>query len=95
MKADTPISLANLTEMSPEERKVLLEQIRERRLQPVVIYEQLTLMQAEARKEKLEDTWTKQLEMFAKELERVDKNLEKLEHRHLKLRALEMEIEQL
>jgi hypothetical protein len=93
MKADTPISLANLTQMSPEEREMLLLNIRERRLKPVKVYEELTLMQAEARREGLEKQWAKQLEMFARELERADKALDKLQSRHTKLRAIELELE--
>tara|TARA_Y100001938_G_scaffold135396_1_gene196991 strand:+ start:3292 stop:3579 length:288 start_codon:yes stop_codon:yes gene_type:complete len=95
MKADTPIALASLKEMSPEEREVLLVGIRERRLKPVKVYEELSLMQAEARKEGLEKQWEKQLEMFAKELERADKAYDKLQARHTKLRALELEMEAL
>lgn len=95
MKADTPIALADLTTMSPEEREALIVNIRERRMNPVKVYEELSLMQAEARKEQLEDQWTKALEMFSKELERADKALDKLQQRSVKLRAIELEIEQL
>ena len=95
MKADTPIALASLKEMSPEEREVLLLGIRERRLQPVKVYEELSLMQAQARKEGLEKQWSTQLEMFAKELERADKAFDKVQARHTKLRALELEMETL
>ena len=92
---DTPIALANISEMTQADRDGLLEGIRERRLQPVKAYEQLTLMQAQARKENLETQWAKQLEMFKKELERADKAMEKLEARSTKLRAIELEIEDL
>ena len=95
MKADTPIALADLTQMSIEEREALLTNIRERRLQPVKIYEQLSLMKAEARKEQLEQQWTKALEMFQKDLARADKALATLESRATKLRAIELEIEQI
>ena len=81
--------------MSPEEREALIVNIRERRMNPVKVYEELSLMQAEARKEQLEDQWTKALEMFSKELERADKALDKLQQRSVKLRAIELEIEQL
>lgn len=95
MKADTPIALADLTKMSVEEREALLVAIRERRMNPVKVYEKLSLMQAEARKEGLETQWTKQLEMFCKELERTDKAMDKLQARGTRLRALELEIETL
>jgi hypothetical protein len=95
MKADTPIALADLTQMTVQERELLLDGIRDRRLKPVKIYEELSLMQSEARKEKLEQQWEKSLEMFQKDLARVDKAIETLEARGRKLRAFELEIEQI
>lgn len=95
MKNDSPIALADLTTMSHTEREMLVIGIRERRLRPVKAYEELTLMKAEARKEQLEEQWTKVLAMFSKELIRADKAMEKLELRHNKLRAIELEIESL
>jgi hypothetical protein len=95
MKADTPIALADITQMSPDEREYLIEQIRERRLKPVKAYEELTLMKAEARKEGLEQTHARQLEMFLKDLGRADRAMETLEKRTRKLRGLMMEIEEL
>ena len=95
MKADTPIALANLTQMSEDERELLVTKIRERRLAPVRAYEELSLMQAEARKEMLEKQWSKALEMFQKELARADKAISTLEKRGTKLRAINLEIEQI
>ena len=95
MKNDTPIALANLTQMSEDEREFLVTRIRERRLAPVRAYEELSLMQAEARKEQLETQWSKQLEMFSKDLIRADKAMSTLEKRGTKLRAIRLEIEQL
>jgi hypothetical protein len=95
MQNDTPIALADLTKMTPEEREVLVTKIRERRLRPVKAYEELSLMKAEARKEMLETQWQKALEMFNKELVRADKAMTILEKRGTKLRAIEMEIEEL
>jgi len=95
MKADTPITLADLTKMSEDERELLVTKIRERRLAPVRAYEELTLMQAAARKEQLEAQWQKALEMFDKELGRADRAMTNLEKRATKLRALQLEIEQI
>tara|TARA_R100000781_G_scaffold7829_1_gene7384 strand:- start:2097 stop:2384 length:288 start_codon:yes stop_codon:yes gene_type:complete len=95
MKADTPISLADLTKMSEDERELLVTKIRERRLAPVRAYEELTLMQAAARKEQLEAQWQKALEMFDKDLGRADRATANLEKRATKLRALQLEIEQI
>ena len=95
MTQTNPITPESIDKMTPAERDVLLEGIRERRLRPVRAYEQLTLMQAEARKEDLEAQWTKALEMFKKDLDRADRAMEKLEQRSVKLRAIELEIESL
>jgi hypothetical protein len=95
MKADTPIALANLTQMSEDERELLVTRIRERRLAPVRAYEELTLMQSEVRREKLESMHIKQMEMFQKDLVRADKAMETLEKRSTKLRAIKLEIEEL
>ena len=95
MKNDTPIALADLTQMSEDERELLVNQIRERRLAPVRAYEELSLMQAAARKEMLEKQWTKALEMFQKDLARADRAMSALEKRGTKLRAINLEIEQL
>ena len=81
--------------MSEDERESLIVGIRERRLAPVKAYEELTLMQAEARKEQLEKQWTKQLEMFQKNLASADKAMETLERRGTRLRAIKLEIEEL
>ena len=95
MKEDSPIALANLTKMTVQERELLLEGIRERRLKPVKIYEELSLMQEQAKKQQLEEQWGKVLLMFQKDLKKVDKAIEALEARSRKLRTLELEIEQL
>ncbi len=95
MKADTPIALANITQMTEDERELLVTKIRERRLAPVRAYEELTAAQALVRKDKLEDTWAKQLTMFEKDLARADKAMETLEKRGTKLRAIMLEIEEL
>jgi len=95
MKNDTPIALADLTQMTVQEHELLLEGIRERRLKPVRIYEELSLMQAEAKKEGLEKQLQKTLEMFHKELLRADTAMEKVEARCRKLQILKLEIEQL
>jgi|TARA_R110000822_G_scaffold300834_2_gene424372 hypothetical protein len=91
---DSPIDVKDITQMTENERDDLLIKIRERRLQSVKIYEELSLMKAEARKEQLEGQLDKALEMFNKDLIRVDKALVSLENRSVKLRSIELEIEQ-
>ena len=52
-------------------------------------------MQEQAKQQKLEEQWEKSLEMFKKDLARADKSITNLEARSRKLRALELEIEQI
>jgi len=81
--------------MTEDERELLVNRIRERRLAPVRAYEELTATQALVRKDRLETQWTKQLEMFVKDLVRADKAMETLEKRGTKLRAIKLEVEDL
>ena len=95
MKGDTPIALISMSDMTPEDREMLIIGIRDRRINPVRVYEELSFMKAEAKKERLEKQWIKQLEMFRRDLVKADKAIDVLQARSTKLRALEMEIEQL
>ena len=95
MKADTPIALADITQMTEDERELLVNLIRKRRLAPVKAYEELSAAQNETRKELLEAQHIKQLEMFVKDLKRADKAMETLEKRGTKLRAIKLEVDEL
>ena len=92
MKGDTPINLTNISEWTDDAVEAHLHNIRERRMKPVRVYEEMSLLQAAARREGLEEDLKKQLTMFTKELERVDKALATVEKRSIKLRALRLEI---
>ena len=94
-KEDTPIALANITQMSSEEHEALIERIRERRLAPVRVYEELTLLKAAAKRKGIEEILDKQLAMFKKELERADKAIDKLDTRVRKLRVIKLDLEEL
>ena len=94
-KEDTPIALANITQMSSEEHEALIERIRERRLAPVRVYEELTLLHAAAKRKGIEEILDKQLAMFKKELERADKAIDKLDTRVRKLRVIKLDLEEL
>ena len=93
MKGDTPIKLVNISEMDDQDIDALILNIRERRMRPVEIYNEMTLMQAASRREQLETTLNKHLGMFEKELDRADRAMSKLEQRSTKLRALKLELE--
>jgi hypothetical protein len=53
----------------------------------------MSILQAAAKREGLEEVLKKQLEMFVKESERVDKAISNLEKRSTRLRALRLELD--
>ncbi len=93
MKGDTAIALNDISKMTDEEIDAIIFNIRERRMRPVRVYEEMTLMQAAARRDQLETQLARQLEMFNKELGRVDRAIDKIEQRSTKLRAIKLELE--
>ena len=93
MNGDTPINLTNISEWSDEDVEAHLHNIRERRMRPVKIYEEMSILQAAAKREGLEEVLKKQLEMFVKESERADKAISNLEKRSTRLRALRLELD--
>tara|TARA_R110000765_G_scaffold159312_2_gene263082 strand:- start:36 stop:326 length:291 start_codon:yes stop_codon:yes gene_type:complete len=93
MKGDTPINLTNISEWSDDDVEAHLHNIRERRMRPVKVYEEMSILQAAAKREGLEEVLKKQLEMFVKESERADKAISNLEKRSTRLRALRLELD--
>ena len=88
-----PLKIPDIRDLTDDVLDKHLEDVRERRLKPVHIYEQMLKMKSEARRIQLGETLEKQLVMFEKELERVNKAIDKLEGRSRKLRSIRMEIE--
>jgi len=93
MKGDTPINLTNISEWSDDDVEAHLHNIRERRMRPVKVYEEMSILRAAAKREGLEEVLKKQLEMFVKESERADKAISNLEKRSTRLRALRLELD--
>ena len=62
-------------------------------MRPVKVYEEMSMLQAAAKREGLEEILKKQLEMFVKESERADKAINNLEKRSTRLRALRLELD--
>ena len=88
-----PLKISNINELTDTEVDELLEGIRERRLKPVRVYEEMLKMKSEAKKVQLEEALTKQLAIFEKSLATVDKALNTLENRARKLRGIKLEID--
>ena len=88
-----PLKIPDIRDLTDNDLDKHLEDVRERRLKPVHIYEQMLKMKSDARRIQLGETLEKQLVMFEKELERANKAIDKLEGRSRKLRAIRMEIE--
>ena len=68
MKAN-PIKIPDIRDLTDNDIDKHLEDVRERRLKPVYIYEQMLKMKSEARRIQLGEVLEKQLAMFEKELE--------------------------
>ena len=94
-EVDSPdfIERRNLADFSDDQIDLMLEQIRERRLKPVLVYMESQELKQKAREADCIETLEKQLSMFAKEKERMDALLEKMELRALKIRAIRLEID--
>jgi hypothetical protein len=86
-----PLKIPTVNELTDEAIDALLERVREQRLKPVQVYEQMLHMKSEAKKLKLEEDLEHQLQMFEKEMNRADAAIAKLEGRSR--RAIRMEIE--
>jgi flagellar hook-associated protein FlgK len=86
------ITPAALYQMNAEQLDKLLEDIRERRLSSVRMYEEAKRAAKEASDEKARNDLMKQAEMCANNLARVDKALASLDTRINKMRVLRMEL---
>lgn len=81
--------------MTDEELDAHLTKIRERRLEPIRIYEEQQALKLKLIEAKLIAKFDKQHKMFEKELAAADKAYSKLEARALKMKALALEIEEI
>lgn len=86
------ITPQSIYQMNDEQLEKLLDDIRDRRLSSVRLYEEAQRAAQEAAEEKARLALFKQCEMCEKNIIRVDKALEALETRVNKMRALRLEL---
>lgn len=93
MEGDTPIHRKTFLEMTEPEQIVFLEQLREKRLEPINTYNDIIEAKKQKQIAKLNTKQEKELAQFEKCLEKVDKYLEELSNRANKLRMIKMQLE--
>lgn len=94
MDGDTPTHRVTVDEMDQNKLEAFLIGVRERRLRAFTVYKQQQEASKQVRDARLKNAYEKNLAMFQKEIDRLDKLLDKVEARALKLRSLELEINQ-
>ena len=93
MLNDTPIHRVTFLEMTEDEQIEFIKEIREKRNEPLRIYNEAIAIKKEAKAEKLNEKFKKAKEMFEKELAQFDKKTESLIKRANVLKQLKIEIE--
>lgn len=93
MDGDTPIKRKTFLEMTEAEQYAFVEDLRNKRLEPVSIYKEIQEAIKQKRQTKLQQQIQKQLEMFEKCLARCDKSLDELQNRANKLQTLKIQLD--
>lgn len=93
MERDTPIHRVTFLEMSEDEQIKFIENIRNRRTEPLAIYQEVIALKKQAKLEKLNIQFNKAKIAFEKELEGFDKKVENLIKKANKLKQLKIEID--
>ena len=93
MERDTPIHRVTFLEMSEDEQIKFIENIRNRRTEPLAIYQEAIALKKQAKLEKLNTQFDKAKIAFEKELAGFDKKVESLIKKANKLKQLKIEID--
>lgn len=93
MEGDTPIHRKTFLEMTETEQLVFLEQLREKRLEPINTYNDIIEAKKQKQIAKLNTKQEAELARFEKCLAKVDKYLDELAERANKLRMIKMQLE--
>lgn len=93
MQGDTPIKRKTFLEMSDAEQYSFIEALRERRMAPIAIYEEIREANKQKKIAKLNQQIEKQLVMFEKCLTQCNKKLDELQNRANKLQGLKIQLD--
>jgi hypothetical protein len=86
------IQPANVSELTDEQLDELIEGIRLRRMQKLVVYAETQKLKHVAELAKIEALYDKKMGQFSKQLTQVDKALEKLEKYTNEIRGLRLQL---
>ena len=93
MNGDTPIKRKTFLEMNEVEQYAFVEALRERRMAPVAIYNEIKEAARIKKQSKLQQQLDKQLEMFEKCLTRCNKSLDELQDRANKIQTIKLQLD--
>lgn len=93
-KEDTPIVYRSIEDMDDDEIDELVDELRQRRLQPVLVFQEHERVRKETAQDGLREALTKQCNMFKKEQERANAAIEKLEQRAARIRAIRIQLDE-
>ncbi len=93
MISDTPMHRTTIDEMSVEDLDLFLASLRERRLNPIRMYEEEQSKVKLVKDARLREKMEKQLALMKKEIERVDACLTKIEQRMVTIRMIRFELD--
>lgn len=93
MNGDTPIKRKTFLEMNEAEQYAFVEALRERRMAPVTLYNEIKEAAKQKRDCKLKQQLDKQLEMFEKCLTRCNKSLDELQDRANKIQTIKLQLD--
>ena len=93
MISDTPMHRTTIDEMSLEEVDLFLAGLRERRLNPIRMYEEEQSKVKLVKDARLKEKMEKQLSLMKKEIERLDSCMKKIEDRLVTIRMIRFELD--
>lgn len=93
MQGDTPIKRKTFLEMSDTEQYAFIEALRERRMAPIALYEEIREAAKQKKISKLQQQLDKQIQMFEKCLAQCNKKLDELQDRANKLRGIKIQLD--
>jgi len=93
MISDTPMHRTTIDEMTLEEVDLFLAGLRERRLNPIRMYEEEQSKVKLVKDARLKEKMEKQLSLMKKEIERLDSCMTKIEQRMVTIRMIRFELD--
>ena len=93
MQGDTPIHRKTFLEMNELEQIEFIKELRDRRLSPINIYNEVKQALQAKKQEQLNKKFEKEVASFEKCLEKVNKYLDELQSKANKLRIIKIQLD--